>query len=52
MEVEWTWNASHQRLFDKVKSIMKEDACMKFYDDMKPLYMETDAVGVELGAIL
>ena len=30
----------------------KKDACMKFYDDNKPLYIETDASGVGLGAAL
>ena len=26
--------------------------CMKFYDDTKPLYLETDASGVGLGSAL
>ena len=26
--------------------------CMKFYDDTKPLYLETDTSGVGLGAAL
>ena len=25
---------------------------MKFYDEIKPLYLETDASGIELGATL
>ena len=29
-----------------------EDACMKFYDETKPLCIETDASGVGLGAAL
>ena len=48
----WTWNALYQQLFDKVKSIVKADVCMKFYDDAKPLYLDTDASGVSLGAAL
>ena len=48
----WTWNASYQQLFDKVKSIVKADICMKFYNDAKPLYLETDASEVGLGAAL
>ena len=47
-----TWNASYQQLFNKVKSIVKADVCMKFYDDAKPLYLETDASGVGLEAAL
>ena len=30
----------------------REDACMKFYDEEKPLYLETDASDVQLGADL
>ena len=50
--MRWTWNTSYQQLFDKAKSIIKADVCMKFYDDSKPLYLETDASGVGLGAAL
>ena len=49
-KMKWTWNATYQKLFDKTKSIMKEDVCMKFYDKTQPLYLETDASGVELKA--
>ena len=48
----WTWNASYQQLFDKAKSITKVEMCMKFYEDTKPLYLETDASGINLGAAL
>ena len=47
-KTEWTWNATDQEVFDKVKSIIKEVACLKFYDDTQPLYLETDASGVRL----
>ena len=40
---------TYQKLFDKAKSTMKEDACMKLYDETKLLYLETDASGVDLG---
>ena len=49
-QTELTWNASYQKLFDKEKSIIKEDACMKFYEEIQPLYPRTDASGVRLGA--
>ena len=48
----WTWNASYQQLFNKAKSLIKVEMCMKFYDDTKPLYLETDALGISLGAAL
>ena len=40
----WTWNASYQALFNKAKSLIKADMCMKFYNNTKPLYLETDAL--------
>ena len=39
-------------MFDNAKAIRKEDACMKFYDETKPLYIETDASEVGLGTAL
>ena len=48
----WTWNTSYQQLFMKVKSLIKVDICMKFYNDTKLLYLETDASRVGLGAAL
>ena len=48
----WTWNASYQQLFDKAKSLIKAGVCMKFYDDTKLLYLETDASGISLEAAL
>ena len=48
----WTWNASYQQLFDKVKLLIKVEMCMKLYDDTKLLYLETDASGIGLGAAL
>ena len=35
--VVWTWNVSYQAIYDKVKSLIKADVCMKFYDESKPL---------------
>ena len=48
----WTWNASYQDLFDKVKSLIKDDICMKFYDEITSLCLETDASRIGLGATL
>ena len=49
-KVTWIWNASYQSLFNKTKLLIKSDKCMKFYDDTKLLYLETDNSGVGLAA--
>ena len=51
-KTEWIWNATHQKIFNKAKTFIKEDSCMKFYDETKPLHIEMDASGVGLGAAL
>ena len=48
----WTWNAPYQSLFNKAKLLIKSYMCMKFYNDTKPLYLETDASGVGIGEAL
>ena len=40
------------KTLEESKAIIKEDACMKFYDETKPLYIETDVSGIRLGAAL
>ena len=52
VKTEWTWDEAYQILLDMPKSIIKEDACMRCYDRTKPLYLETNASGVGLGASL
>ena len=39
----------YQSLYDKVKTIVKRDACMKFYDMARTLYLDTNALGIGLG---
>ena len=51
-KMTWTWNTSYQQLFDKAKSLIKVDMCMKFYNDTKLLYLEIDASGIGLRAAL
>ena len=46
------WNVSYQATYDKTKSLIKADVCMKFYYETKPLYLETDASRIGLGAAL
>ena len=40
------------KMFEEGKAMIKEDTCMKFYDETKLLYTETDAFLVGLGAAL
>ena len=47
-KTKWTWNATYQKIFNKTKAIIKEDACMKFHDKTKSLYIEMDASRVGL----
>ena len=51
-KTEWTWNATYQKLFDKAISIITEDACIEFYNETQPLYLEADASGMRLRASL
>ena len=48
MKTIWTWNRTDQNLFDRAKALIKEDACMTFYDKMRLHYLRTDTYGVEL----
>ena len=48
----WTWDASYQHQFEKAKLLIKVEMCMKFYNDTKLLYLETNASGIGLRAAL
>ena len=52
VKYEWSWNGSYQSLYGKAKKFIGRDTCMEFYDALKPLYLETDALAVGLGASL
>ena len=42
----------YQDVYNKAKKIITKDACMKFYNALKPFYLETDASGIGLGTCL
>ena len=48
IDLEWVIPTT----ISKAKSLIKADVCMKFYDDTKLLYLETDASRVGLGVAL
>ena len=52
IKTEYKWNGTYQQLFNKAKTFRKEDTCMKFYDERRSLYLETDACGIDLGVKL
>ena len=47
---EWIWNNTYKNLYDRAKNIMKKNAVMVFYNEKEQLYLETDVLGVGLGA--
>ena len=36
VKTERLWNGMYQGLYDKAKNIIRQDACMKFYDASQP----------------
>ena len=42
----------YQDLYEKEKTIVNKDVYMKFHDAAKPLYLETGASSISLGARL
>ena len=40
----------YQDLYEKARKLITKDACMKFYDALKPLYLKKDVSGIDLGA--
>ena len=52
VKADWEWNGMYQDLYDRAKKIIKKEACMKFFDTSRPLYLQTDASHVGLIARL
>ena len=48
----WISDAVYQQQFEKAKTLIKGEMCMRFYNNNKPLYLKTDASGIGLGAAL
>ena len=44
----WMWNASYHALYDKTKSLIKDDACMKFCNETKPCTLKWMHPGQDL----
>ena len=51
-KTEWTWNVTYLKILGQPKLIIKEPACMNFYDKTQALHIKTDVSGYRLGAAL
>ena len=50
--VEYSWNATYQVTFDRLKSLVCEDITLRYFNTKKPVTIEVDASGKGLGASL
>ena len=51
-DVEYSWNATYQVTFDKLKSLVCEDTTLRYFNMKKPVTIQVDASGKGLGAAL
>ena len=51
-DVEYSWNATYQVAFDKLKSLVCEDTTLRYFNTKKPVIIQVDASGKGLGAAL
>ena len=51
-DVEYSWNATYQVTFDKLKSLVCEDTTLRYFNTKKPVTIQVDASGKGLGAAL
>ena len=46
------WSETHQEAFNTIKDAICEEALLSYYDKDKPIFIEVDARGQGLGAVL
>ena len=51
-DVEYSWNATYQVTFDKLKSLVCEDTTLRYFNTKKPVTIQVYASGKGLGAAL
>ena len=51
-DVEYSWNATYQVAFDKLKSLVCEDTTLRYFNTKKPVTIQVNASGKGLGAAL
>ena len=47
---EWMWNSTYWLHYERAETLIETGACMRFYNEKKPLYPQMAAPGVGLGA--
>ena len=50
--VEYSWNATYQVTFDKLKSLVCKDTTLRYFNVKKPVTIQVDASGKGLGGAL
>ena len=50
--VAWTWNANHERAFNKLKTMLTEAPVLTYFDQNKKIVLQTDASARGLGATM
>lgn len=51
-DTKWTWTTKEKEAFDGIKKCVTEDLVLVHADPTKPYFLETDASGVAMSAIL
>ena len=49
---EYLWTGTHEQAFQRIKSAVFESTLLSYYDKTKPIFIEVDASGQGLGAVL
>ena len=49
---EYLWTGTHEQAFQKLKNAVCESTLLSYYDKSKPIFIEVDASGQGLGAVL
>jgi hypothetical protein len=48
----WTWGEAQQQAFDEIKAVISKEPTLAHPDESKPYFLETDASGAAMGAML
>jgi hypothetical protein len=48
----WTWGEAQQQAFNEIKAAISKEPTLKHPDKSKPYFLETDASGAAMGAVL